>query len=372
MSTTLALAVLLALTAQPDLPAWPEPPPVSASAYVVVDVATGQQLAAREADRLRPVASTIKILTALSVLRRARLDEVVTVGEEVETAAGAGVGLQPGDQWTVEQLLQAMIARSGNDAAVALAAHVGGSVDRFVGLMRADAGSMGLEGIQLDDPTGLSDRNRLSARHLAALARAALADPEFRRVSTLASVDLPRGGPQTTRNLLLLNYPDATGIKTGQTAAAGWSIVGSAERRDREVVAVVLDAAGDEDRFTDAAALLTHGLDAFHNVSLSSSLRLRDPGGWIDLAPDLEPVVTVPVGARPAIGAIGMPIETDVEEIAVEAHIDEVKVSSWVVRPKSTDLEPNAVTAEASIGWWLWDRAYAAMRATTAAEEWPR
>lgn len=372
MSATVALAVLLALTAQPQLRAWPEPPPVSASAYVVVDVATGQQLAAREADQLRPVASTIKILTALTVLRRVQLDEVVTVGEEVEAVGGAGVGLQPGDQWTVEQLLQAMIARSGNDAAVALAAHVAGSVDRFVGLMRADAESLEVEGIRLDDPTGLSDRNRVSARHLAELARAALADPDFRRISALADVDLPRGGPQTTRNLLLLDYPDATGVKTGQTAAAGWSVVGSAERRDREVVAVVLDAAGDDDRFKDAAALLTYGLDAFHNVSVPSSLRLRDPGGWIDLAPDLEPVVTVPVGARPAIAAIGLPIETDVEELAVEAHIDEVTVSSWDVRPSSTGVQPDAVTGEASIGWWLWDRAYAAMRATTAAEEWPR
>jgi D-alanyl-D-alanine carboxypeptidase (penicillin-binding protein 5/6) len=265
-----------------------------------------------------------------------------------------------------------MIARSGNDAAVALAAHVGGSVERFVGLMETDAERLGIEGLQLDDPTGLSDRNRLSASHLAELARAALADPQFRRISALAIVDLPRGGPQATRNLLLLDYPDATGIKTGQTLAAGWSVVGSAQRHEREVVAVVLDAASDEARFTDAAALLTHGLESFHNVSLSSTLRLRDPGAWIELAPDLEPVVTVPVGVRPTIGPITVPIETGVEELVVEARVDDEPVSSWVVHPDHTRVEPDGVTEEASIGRWLWDRAYAAMRATTAAEEWPR
>lgn len=367
--TWLAMLALVGGLAAQSAPSWPTPPDVPARAYLVVDAETGQSLAERDADQLRAVASTIKILTVWTALQRAELDEVVTIAPEAAGVGGAGVGVRPGQEWTVEQLAQATIVRSGNDAATALAIHVGGSVDGFTQLMRDDAAGLGLDGFTIESPTGLDDANRLSARHLAELARAAMLDPDFRRIAGERTYRSRSGQLEAGRNLLLVDYPGATGIKTGQTAAAGWSVVGSAERDDREVIAVVLDAGGDAQRFTTAATLLTYGLDGFENTEFATGFRLRRPGVWVDYAPDRVATVTVPRGATAEVVQSAPTIASEDPALA-RAELEGVTLATWDLRPDATEAT-DPPQDEAGIGSWLWDRAYAAMRATTNAGEWP-
>ena len=390
-SAGLVAAIALALTAtlvpaaaaQPALrpppqpavtdppPGWPAPPAVQAASYLVVDQATGQVLAERDPDTPRAVASTVKILTAITVLRHRNLDDVVTVGDEVEGVGGASVGLRPGDRWTIAQLLDGLVARSGNDAAVALAAAVGGSVDGFMTMMRSNAQALGITDAVLDTPNGLEDRNRLSARDLAVLARTAMADPRFRSIAGHAVVDLPGIGRIATRDELLDSYPGATGIKTGYTDEAGYCLVASAKRAGHEVIAVVLDSPTPASRFTDATALLDHAFGDFGVQQTGAVRRLRRAGQWVTLRRD-DLGIFVPQGGPPLQVPNPLPAEIPAD------GADDTLLATWRGHRLATlgvqlDVPPRpAATGGAGLGRWLSDRAYAAMRAAVADGLWPR
>jgi D-alanyl-D-alanine carboxypeptidase len=374
------LAVLLAVGAGPataleppprppieaaPLPGWPEPDGLEdLAAYLLVEGETGQVLAAwRAADR-RPVASTVKVLTALTVAERTDPEDEVTVGPEVEGVPGANVGLVPGDTWTIEDLLAALLIRSGNEVAEALAVHVGGSRSRFLTLMEADGARLGVDGLELASVSGLGDANRLSASDLATIARAALADDELRSLLAAETLDLPTEGEVPNRNLLIGSYPGATGVKTGFTDGAGHSVVASARRGGRELVAVVLGAGEDPERFEAAAALLDLGFDAFEPVAVGADLRFVVAGGAVALTVPPTPL-TVPVGRRATL-AFDLPFrppEQDVEvtvEVAGEAY-------GTVVAALETGDAPLPADGAAGLGRAAVDGAYAALRAATGA-----
>ncbi len=369
--TTLGGAPALAEREPPSSPliaeapaGWPEAPEVTAESWVLVDVATGQILAERRGEEVRPVASTVKVLTALTVLDRADIDDVVTVGEEVEVG-GASVGLSPGDEWTVEQLLDGLLIRSGNDAAEALAVHVAGDMDSFVELMAEDAASLGLEDVVIAEASGLDDTNELSARDLAVLARVALQDPDLRELLGRETTDLPGVGSVVTRNELLGDYPGATGVKTGFTSAAGLGFVGSAARDGAELVAVVLATDDDPARFVDAARLLDFGFEAYEPVSLSADWELRVAGGERALSAE-EVTVVVPTDAEvsyadlpPARPLVGV---EPVEVVADGDGLGQVEVT--------IEGGPSPTSSTSALGRALVDEAYAGMRAATAADRW--
>lgn len=351
-------------------PGWPSAPAVQAASYLLLDADTGQVIAERDADRRRPVASTVKVLTALSVLDRTDPDDVVTVGQEVVGIGGAGVGLDPGEQWTVAQLLEGLIARSGNDAAMAVAAHVGGSVDGFVELMRSDATQLGLHGLTLATPSGLEDSNRLSARDLAVITRVALQDPTFRAVSARPAVSLPGIGTIESRNELLGVYDGAIGVKTGYTDEAGYCVVAAAERDGRELIAVVLDSPTPSSRFTDAGILLDHGFGRFATVDVGVDVRLRQAGSWVRLRTD-QIALLVP-RRSPKLEAdsplsIEIPTRESVGEVDVRWRGEQL--SRLPLRAEPSGRPPT--TGGGAVGQWLTDRAYAAMRAATLAGAWP-
>jgi serine-type D-Ala-D-Ala carboxypeptidase (penicillin-binding protein 5/6) len=349
----------------PAPPDWPSILGLEAAAYVLVEGATGQVLAARDADLRRPVASTIKVLTALTVLERADLDDEVTAGDEVLGIEGSGVGLEPGDTWSVEDLLEALIARSGNEAAETLAVHVAGDVDAFAALMREDAVAMGLEEPQLVSPSGLDDDNLLSAMDLATISRVALAHPELRSILGRGRVELPSEGSVETRNELLLTYQGATGVKTGFTAAAGNSLVGSAERGGRELVAVVLGSGEDPARFDQVAELLDLGFEATARQELGAELQLAVAGGAaaIEVPPT---TVTAPVDAA-AVLAIPLPRRIPDEDVVVPVVVDGVELGSVIGTVATTGVPPPATGPEA-IGRAVVDGAYAALRAAAEAD----
>ncbi|MFA9445182.1 D-alanyl-D-alanine carboxypeptidase family protein [Egicoccus sp. AB-alg6-2] len=344
---------------------WPRPTPdeVAASHWVLVEGATGQRLAEHRADEQRAVASTIKVLTALTAIGRVDLDDEVTVGEEV-LVGGASVGLEPGETWSVQQLLEAILVRSGNDAAEALATHVAGTTEDFLELMEADAQALGLPPRGFGSPSGLGDTNELSAYELATIARAALADDRLRPILAQEQTELPGQGTVENRNELLGSYPGASGVKTGFTLAAGNSLVASAQRDGRELIAVVLDAGDDPARFAQAARLLDLGFSAFRAQELALELELSVAGGRRAFV--LEPApLTIPTDAVHEL-VVDLPARVPEGPIAVAVEVDGTPVA--MTQAEAVDHHASTTAASAAdLGAALADGAYATLRAAAAA-----
>lgn len=249
-------------------------PEIGAAAAVLADLRSGQVLFVDNADQRRPVASLTKIMTALVVLERTDMKDVVTVSDE---SAASGVfaglsklGLRAGEQISVRELSYALLLQSANDAADALAEHVSGTVEAFVSQMNARAVRLGLADTRFFSPGGLDDRGYSTARELVTLTQAAYRHPGFDRIVGTRFHEIPSttGEPRLVqnRNVLLWLYPGAIGVKTGFTSAAGFCVVAVAERDGRVLVAVVLGASGEA--FSDAAALLDYGFGAFEERAL--------------------------------------------------------------------------------------------------------
>ena len=227
-------------------------PSHGARAAILYDVDADQILYEQRAHERLPPASTTKIATALVVLRRADLKQVVTAGSEVEVE-GMRIGLSAGDVATVEKLLHGLLMNSGNDAAMALAASVGGTVTQFMLWMNELTDELGLQDTHFANPHGLDAPDHYSSAYdLMVLARTALKNPTFARIVATQQTALDGWTFQTT-NELLGAYPGVDGVKTGTTDAAGQCLVASATRGGHRVILVVLGA---EDRYADARALL--------------------------------------------------------------------------------------------------------------------
>ncbi|HSL01087.1 MAG TPA: D-alanyl-D-alanine carboxypeptidase family protein [Rubrobacteraceae bacterium] len=275
----LVVALVLALVLQPGTGAFAQEeesagPPLAARAWALTDAESGEYLAGENGEERLPMASTTKIMVALVAFEVADLDEEVAVSEEAAafaTPAYSNVGLFAGDVLSVRELLMATLVSSGDDAAYALAEHLGGEagVEGFVETMNRRAGALGLEDTSFENPIGFDARDHYaSARDLAEMTRLAMNHPEFEELvgTTYASITTQdREIPLTNTNELLFTYAPATGVKTGTTPGAGPSLVASAASGDESYVAVVLD---DDDRFEDSMRLLDYGFAAYDRTNL--------------------------------------------------------------------------------------------------------
>lgn len=255
-----------------------EPPEIRADSAILVDLGTGQTLYALNPRLELPIASLTKIMTTYLVMTRTEPGETLIVGPNAATEQVVGIsnlGLQSGEEIRVHQLLYALMLQSANDAAIAVAEHLGGTVEGFVEMMNETASELGLAGTRFASPNGLDDSGYSSARDLARLTRAAYQIPGFVDiVATRArAVPAPDGDARIiqNRNVLLWLYPGAIGVKTGFTAAAGFCVVATAVRGNERLLAVVLGEPGEP--FSDAAALLNFGFAAFERRSLISQGR---------------------------------------------------------------------------------------------------
>ena len=255
-----------------DLLVSSEPPTVTAESWILYDDTFDQVLASQEADLRREVASTTKMMTALVVLDEVALDDLVEISPTADEVGESEIGLIAGeDPWTVGDLLTSMLMRSANDAAIALAEHVGGSVDVFADLMNLKATELGLENSQFRNPHGLDEAGHYStARDLLTITLAGMDNAMFASIvqtESAAMPDTPDGESRvaTTTNHLLEDYPGAIGAKTGYTDLAGLTLAAVAERDGRRLYAVVL---GSDEHFADASILLDFGFDEFSIVTL--------------------------------------------------------------------------------------------------------
>ncbi len=257
----------------------PTPPQVTAKSYILYDDTYGVVLASLEPDTQRAPASTTKIMTALVALEAQGPDRVVTVTADAAAVGESEIGLVAGEQFTLERLIEAMMVKSANDAAVAVAEAVGGTIEGFAARMNRLASDLGLTNSNFANPHGLDDPQQYSsAADLLTLARAAMEWPEFAAIVQETEVRFPPTPDGTERvaegtNRLLVEYQGAIGVKTGFTNRAGLVLVAAAERNDRRLYAVVMGSEGVGGHFADASALLDYGFDEYGLVSLVTAGR---------------------------------------------------------------------------------------------------
>ena len=274
LATSLASVALAA-------PATAQAPPAvpTADAAVVVDGRDGTVMFARKPDAERSIASTTKLMTALLSLERAELDEVFTAPAYSAAPAESRINLREGERMTVEDLLEALLLESANDAAVALAENISGSREAFVEEMNDRAEELGLEHTSYANPIGLDEPgNYSSARDLATLTAILLRNREFARIVDLPQAELESGArPRViaNRNDLIAEYPWVSGVKTGYTLNAENVLVGAAERGHRaRVISVVLGEPSEVTRNSDTLTLLRWGLDRFSRVRVLDPARV--------------------------------------------------------------------------------------------------
>jgi len=268
------LAALLAWAAIPALAQPVTPPPIAARAFILVDAASGQTLAAAaENDRFEP-ASLTKLMTAYVVfglLRDRKLDlaQPVQVSQKAWKAQGSRMFIEPRTPVTVEDLLKGLIVQSGNDAAIALAELVAGSEEAFVQIMNREAARMGLANTHFENASGApASGHHASARDLAQLALAIIRDfpDQYARYSQKEFVY--NRIKQTNRNRLLWIDPTVDGMKTGFTEAAGYCLIASSRRDERRLVSVVLGASSESLRVAETQKLLNFGFQAYETRKL--------------------------------------------------------------------------------------------------------
>lgn len=221
-------------------------PTHAARCAIVIDAATKNAIFSHNADEPRGMASTTKIMTALLAIENGGLDDAFVIPKEAVGIEGSSVYLKEGEILTLRELLYCLMLESGNDAAVAIAVRVSGSVDGFVGLMNDRASEMGLTSTVFANPHGLSDNDhKTTARELAYITAEAMKYPIFREITATKAVSVSYDGVKDGRRLvnhnkLLFGYDGANGVKTGYTKLDGKCLVSSATRDGMTFVAVTL------------------------------------------------------------------------------------------------------------------------------------
>lgn len=271
----------------PAMAQMPVAPEVAARAYLLMDVTSGQVLAAKEADQPVEPASLTKLMTAYIVFDALKsgkisLTQTFGVSERAWKMPGSRMFIDPKMQVPVEDLIKGMIVQSGNDATVALAEGVAGSVERFVQLMNEQGKVLGLKGTSYRNPEGLTEAGHTTtARDLATLATRLMADfPQYVPYYAIQRYRYP-GTPatnDTNRNMLLFRDPSVDGLKTGHTDAAGYCLVATARRQvpglgegaqgQRRLLSVVLGANSENARAAESQKLLNWGYTAYEAVRL--------------------------------------------------------------------------------------------------------
>lgn len=221
------------------------PPAVAAESVLVVDVASGRNLYAKNADSVRPVASTQKIVTALCVLDGGDIDSIVTITADDTACEPTKLYLKPGDRYTRRELLKVLMVKSANDVARALARDVGGSQEGFAALMNRKAAQLGMRNSNFVNPNGLPAPNQYStSRDMTLAARQAYRSPLLRSFFATKSYVFRYSDGRTrtveNTNRLLKTVPYCDGMKTGTTNAAGRCLISTGSLNGRAVIVSVM------------------------------------------------------------------------------------------------------------------------------------
>jgi D-alanyl-D-alanine carboxypeptidase (penicillin-binding protein 5/6) len=270
----LAAAVLLVAVGRAAAPAAGATAPSleRAAAAILVDGRTGEPILQKDPRERRAIASATKLMTALLALEQARPRDVFAAPAYDALPVESQIRLARGERMRVEDLLEALLLESANDAAVTIAAGVSGSRSAFVSDMNTRAAELGLEDTRFANPIGLDDpQNHSTARDLALLSVRLMRYPGFRRIVDTPRATLESGSRRrvvANRNRLIGRHGFVDGIKTGHTLSAGYVLVGAATGKGgARVVSVVLGEPSESARDADTLALLRYGLRQFRRLT---------------------------------------------------------------------------------------------------------
>lgn len=268
------LFIQMVLTPAAVVKAAVAPPSLSAEGAALIDVESGRILYSKNGTKKMRIASLTKTMTAIVAIEMGKLDAQVTVPPQAVGVEGSSIYLKNGEKLTLEELLYGLMLRSGNDAAVTIATHIGGSVPGFTYLMNEKAAMIGMEHTNFTNPHGLDDSNQhySTPEDMARLSAYALHNPVFRQIVSTKVKDISWEGEQWDRRLLNKNkmlhlYNGADGVKTGYTKLAKRCLASSATRDGRQLAAITLNASDD---WNDSAKLMDWG---FSNYPLQELVR---------------------------------------------------------------------------------------------------
>ncbi len=242
------------------------PPSNGAKAAALADVASGRILFSQRGDEQMKIASLTKIMTAIVAIEHGNLDDNLKVSKRAAGKEGSSLYLKEGEKMSLRNALYGLMLRSGNDAAMAIAEHVGGSVEGFAFLMNKKAEELGLENSHFMNPHGLDEQGHYSsANDLAKLTVYALHNPEFKEIVKTEVRTAPNPNDSwdykwVNKNKMLRLYEGADGVKTGYTKQALRTLVSSATRDGQQLVAVTLN---DRQDWNDHARLLDYGFASY-------------------------------------------------------------------------------------------------------------
>lgn len=256
----------------------------SAQGAVLMEAESKRVLYEVNAGKQLPMASTTKILTALVAIKNADLDKIVAVPKEAQGIEGSSIYLRAGEHLTIRELLYGLMLQSGNDSAVAIAVLVGGSIEKFAGMMNSCAKSLGAVNSNFTNPHGLADKNHYTtAFDLALISSYAMQDPVFAEIVGTKSITISNEGMDYKRliinkNKILTTFDGANGVKTGFTKQAGRCFVGAAKRGGLQLIAVVLNCGP---MFEDSKKMMEFGFANYEFVNVTPNFKLC---GYVEIS----------------------------------------------------------------------------------------
>jgi serine-type D-Ala-D-Ala carboxypeptidase (penicillin-binding protein 5/6) len=346
----------------------PAPPEIAARSYLLLDVTANQILAQKDIDSPVEPASLTKLMSAYIVFdalraKKITLTQTMPVSQRAWKMPGSRMFIDPKMQVPVEDLIKGLIVQSGNDATVALAEGVGGTVEHFVELMNAQAKALGMKNTTYKNPEGLTaPGHTTTARDLSILAMRLVRDfPEEAKYYAIKKYRYP-GTPSTNdtnRNLLLFRDPTVDGLKTGHTDEAGYCMVASAVRDGQRLIAVVFGTNSEQSRAAETQKLLTYGFRFFETqtfyqkgteltqapvwkgatnqvkAGLANDLTMTMPKGQLkrlQASMTMNPQLTAPIAKGDVIGKVEVKLDEKVVHSADLIALDGVEEAGFFGR----------------------------------------
>lgn len=253
-----------------------EEPKINARSAIIYDRESNEIIWGKNENDKRAMASTTKIMTAIVVLENSNLSDIVTISKKAAGTGGSRLKINTTDKITVNDLLYGLMLRSGNDCAVALAEHVGGSIEEFANLMNNKAKSLGLLNTNFVTPHGLDDENHYTtAYELAVLTNYALNNETFAKIVNTKSISISiNGKPRVIGNTneLLGSLQGVDGVKTGFTGNAGRCLVTSCSRQGGQIITIVLGCDTKKQRTSDSIKLIEYAFKNYSRINLKEKI----------------------------------------------------------------------------------------------------
>lgn len=248
-----------------------EVPNINARSAIVMDFDSGRVLFEKNAYQKRPMASTTKVMTAIVALENGNLDDVVTVSRNAASIHGSLMHLKAGETLTLRELMYGLLLCSGNDAAIAIAEHIGGSMNGFLEMMNKKAKEIGAINTNFTSPHGLDEVGHYSTAYdMALITKYALNIPVFNEIVKTTSIQIGNRYLHNT-NEMLTSYQGADGVKTGYTGRAGRCLITSATRDGRRFISVVLFCDSRSQRALSSKQILDYAFSLYHPRTVINS-----------------------------------------------------------------------------------------------------